>query len=55
MMDIDFFKKVNDTYGHDGGDAVLIEVEKIIKNHFKDDVAVRFGGEEFLHSIMPTI
>ncbi len=47
MMDIDFFKKVNDTYGHDGGDAVLIEVGKIIKNHFKDDVAVRFGGEEF--------
>ncbi|MFA0556631.1 response regulator [Vibrio sp. 10N.222.55.A1] len=47
MMDIDFFKKVNDTYGHDGGDAVLVEVDKIIKDHFKDDVAVRFGGEEF--------
>ncbi|MEZ8204350.1 diguanylate cyclase [Vibrio splendidus] len=47
MMDIDFFKKVNDTYGHDGGDAVLIEVGKIIKEHFKDDLAVRFGGEEF--------
>ncbi|MEZ8086211.1 response regulator [Vibrio sp. 1S139] len=47
MMDIDFFKKVNDTYGHDGGDAVLVEVGKIIKDHFKDDVAVRFGGEEF--------
>ncbi|MFA0053970.1 GGDEF domain-containing response regulator [Vibrio echinoideorum] len=47
MMDIDFFKKVNDTYGHDGGDAVLVAVGKIIKDHFKDDVAVRFGGEEF--------
>ena len=47
MMDIDFFKKVNDTFGHDGGDAVLIDVGKIIKEHFKDDVAVRFGGEEF--------
>lgn len=47
MMDIDFFKKVNDTFGHDGGDAVLVDVGKIIKDHFKDDVAVRFGGEEF--------
>ncbi|PMM39705.1 hypothetical protein BCT54_13320 [Vibrio splendidus] len=33
--------------GHDGGDAVLVAVGKIIKDHFKDDVAVRFGGEEF--------
>lgn len=47
MMDIDFFKKVNDTYGHDGGDAVLIAVGQTIKSFFKDDVAVRFGGEEF--------
>ena len=47
MMDIDFFKKVNDTYGHDGGDRVLVEISKIIKEFFKDEVAVRFGGEEF--------
>lgn len=47
MMDIDFFKKVNDTYGHDGGDRVLVEVSKIIKDFFKDEVTVRFGGEEF--------
>ncbi|MCW0470681.1 diguanylate cyclase [Vibrio chagasii] len=42
---------MNDTYGHDGGDAVLIEVGKIIKQHFKDDLPVRFGGR-VLHSIM---
>ncbi|WP_435248719.1 diguanylate cyclase [Vibrio sp. nBUS_14] len=47
MMDIDLFKKVNDTYGHDAGDAVLIEVGKIIKKYFKNDLTVRFGGEEF--------
>lgn len=47
MMDIDFFKKVNDTYGHDGGDAVLIAIGQTVKSFFKEDVAVRFGGEEF--------
>nr|WP_194717266.1 diguanylate cyclase [Vibrio sp. S9_S30] len=47
MIDIDFFKKVNDTYGHDGGDRALINVAQIISIYFKNDVAVRFGGEEF--------
>ncbi|KJF97499.1 response regulator [Photobacterium leiognathi] len=47
MIDIDFFKKVNDTYGHDGGDAVLITVSKIIDAHFPEAIVARFGGEEF--------
>lgn len=47
MIDIDFFKKVNDTYGHDGGDAVLVKISKIIKDSLPNEVCVRFGGEEF--------
>lgn len=49
MLDIDFFKKINDTYGHDVGDSVLKEVAKIIMHHVRNhDVAARFGGEEFV-------
>ncbi len=47
MLDIDFFKKVNDNYGHDGGDAALVMVANILKIYFPDDVIARFGGEEF--------
>ncbi len=49
MLDIDLFKKVNDTFGHDIGDYVLIELVRII-NKFsrKDDILVRWGGEEFI-------
>jgi diguanylate cyclase (GGDEF)-like protein len=47
MLDIDFFKKVNDNYGHDGGDAALITLSHILKIYFSDDIVVRFGGEEF--------
>lgn len=48
-IDIDYFKKINDTYGHDVGDDVLIELTKII-NSFSDeaDMVVRMGGEEFI-------
>lgn len=48
-MDIDFFKKVNDTYGHDGGDVVLQEFANMIKTtHRNTDIAARLGGEEFI-------
>ncbi len=49
MCDIDYFKKINDTYGHDRGDVVLKEIANILKsNTRKTDIAARFGGEEFM-------
>ncbi len=49
MCDIDYFKQVNDKYGHDAGDAVLIETTKSLSDSVRDtDIVVRFGGEEFL-------
>lgn len=47
LMDVDYFKSVNDTYGHQVGDEVLIQVANLIKNNIRDsDVAARWGGEE---------
>ena len=49
MCDIDFFKQVNDLYGHNVGDDVLIETCEIIKKCIRSsDLVIRFGGEEFL-------
>ncbi|MDD5687919.1 MAG: sensor domain-containing diguanylate cyclase [Elusimicrobia bacterium] len=49
MMDIDHFKKVNDTYGHQAGDLVLKTVTGILKNSiYETDFAARYGGEEFV-------
>ena len=49
MIDIDFFKLTNDTYGHPAGDYVLKELAKILTNKFrKSDIIIRYGGEEFL-------
>ena len=49
MMDIDFFKKVNDTYGHQAGSHVLSEIGRLIKDNLRDvDLSARYGGEEFI-------
>lgn len=53
LIDIDYFKKVNDTYGHEAGDKVLIFLANIIKSNLRiTDYVIRWGGEEFL-VIMP--
>ncbi len=49
MADIDYFKKVNDTYGHLVGDSLLRGISKILKKQLRrNDIAARYGGEEFL-------
>jgi diguanylate cyclase (GGDEF)-like protein len=49
MMDVDHFKRFNDTFGHDAGDVLLREVANILKlNSRVSDIACRFGGEEFV-------
>lgn len=48
MLDVDYFKKVNDTYGHAAGDAVLKAIAELVQNDCRaTDVAGRYGGEEF--------
>lgn len=49
MIDADHFKEVNDAYGHDAGDGVLIELAKTLRHSLRnDDVVCRLGGDEFL-------
>ncbi|MDO9265942.1 MAG: GGDEF domain-containing protein [Sulfurimonas sp.] len=49
MIDIDFFKMINDTYGHDIGDEAIRVVSRVIKESIRtSDVPIRFGGEEFI-------
>jgi len=49
MIDIDYFKAVNDTYGHQAGDAILSQLADILRKNVRDaDKAVRYGGEEFV-------
>lgn len=48
LVDIDFFKRINDNYGHQIGDHVLSELARLFKNHFNEpDIVFRWGGEEF--------
>jgi len=48
MLDIDYFKKYNDTYGHPAGDSLLVTIAKILLREVREiDLAVRYGGEEF--------
>jgi len=49
MLDLDYFKKVNDTYGHDVGDKVLKELAKTLTQTVRNsDLVIRYGGEEFV-------
>jgi diguanylate cyclase (GGDEF)-like protein len=56
MYDIDYFKNVNDTYGHDVGDAILVSLSNLIKENLREvDIIGRYGGEEFLIILPNTI
>ena len=49
LIDVDFFKKINDTYGHDKGDFVIKRISNLLKQNIRDsDICARWGGEEFL-------
>ncbi|MFN3599511.1 MAG: GGDEF domain-containing protein [Aquificaceae bacterium] len=53
MVDVDYFKQVNDNYGHDTGDKVLKEVANVISKSVREaDIVIRFGGEEFMVLLM---
>jgi len=57
FFDIDFFKKLNDTYGHDAGDYVLNELSQVIRNQGirdENDFFARYGGEEFAVLLLKT-
>jgi diguanylate cyclase (GGDEF)-like protein len=49
MLDVDFFKMVNDTYGHDVGDKVIVQIGKLVRSCIREsDLGIRYGGEEFV-------
>lgn len=49
ILDIDFFKSVNDKYGHEAGDIVLVQMAQTLKNSVRSsDYVIRWGGEEFI-------
>jgi diguanylate cyclase (GGDEF)-like protein len=55
MLDLDHFKMINDTYGHDAGDAVLKALAEVIKTTVRaSDIVIRYGGEEFMVVLQDT-
>ena len=49
MLDVDDFKRFNDTYGHAAGDAILRELGNLLLGHVRgEDIACRYGGDEFI-------
>jgi diguanylate cyclase (GGDEF)-like protein len=55
LIDLDHFKRVNDTYGHDAGDAALVETATRLRHAVRgEDIAGRWGGEEFI-AVLPTV
>ena len=55
MLDLDHFKMINDTYGHDAGDAVLKALAHVIKTTVRaSDIVIRYGGEEFMVVLQDT-
>jgi diguanylate cyclase (GGDEF)-like protein len=48
VLDLDDFKSVNDDFGHATGDAVLVELARVLDRHVERDTIVRFGGEEIV-------
>jgi diguanylate cyclase (GGDEF)-like protein len=53
LFDIDHFKSVNDSYGHDAGDQVLIRIADVVRTILRDgEIVARYGGEEFV--VMPS-